>query len=577
MSQPASPPLPKTQPRDTDPEIISIKQLLRLLDRMAKSARTYGASNAVAMKFFTQFNEELIKHLGTYQTMGFLVQRSELFSKDQVVYSSEEALGENLAFRLYSDGIRELVFHDGVTSEDVRAFLDALWGVADGSDADDDIVTRIWSKNFTTITVVSAEEIVKATGQPDVFELKETGFFGAAPSTFQEVTAREKAQVGGGGKGASSRTSNLGMVGYEISEEEMAALAVEIKAESSMDHTLHVLEMVKAILASEKSPVLLTKTIEIFGGVIDALLRSGGWTALIEVSALLREVAGLSDVLTDVHKAQINGILDSIVKPERIKLVEAALNRGADVPTEGLLDYLGQLTTDAMPALCSVLGNLQFPDHRTVLTQVLAELAKTNPEPIVKALADKRPHLVKALLGILLKLADPRFGDAIEKLVRYPDATVRREVLRALTQLRPSGNATKLVTFVTDEDEMIRLNVLKLLSSGSYTVSFDAWAPIVGQEQFSDRTPADKRAIYHAIRATAGDAAVPYWQGLLADWGWTGRQKKEELALLAIDALGRLGTPAAREALEYGQRKGNSTVRQASATALSATPRSRTA
>ncbi len=577
MSQPASPPLSKSPSRDTDPEIISIKQLLRLLDRMAKSARTYGAHNAVAVKFFTQFNEELTKHLGTYQTMGFLVQRSELFSKDQVVYSTEEALGENLAFRLYSDGIRELVFHDGITSEDVRAFLDALWGIADGSDADDDIVTRIWSKNLTTITVVSAEEIVKANIQSDTFEIKETGFFGAAPTSFREVAAREKAQVGGGGQGAGARASNLGMVGYEISESEMAALAAEIKAESSMDHTLHVLEMIKAILASEKSPVLLAKTIEIFSGVIDALLQSGGWTTLIEVMALLREMAGLSDMLTDVHKAQISDILNSIAKPERIKLVETALNRGPAVSTEGLLDYLSQLTTDTMPALCSVLGNLQSPDHRTVLAQVLAELAKTDPEPIIKSLTDKRPHLVKALLGILVKLADPRFGDAIEKLVRYPDPTVRREVLRALAQLRPSGNATRLVTFVTDEDEMIRLNVLKLLSSGSYTASFDAWAPIVGQEQFGDRTPTDRRAIYHAMRATVGDAAVPYWRGLLADWGWTGRQKKEELALLAIDSLARLGTPAACEALEHGQRKGNSTVRQACAAALSAPPRSRTA
>lgn len=577
MSQLASPPLSKTPSRDTDPEIISIKQLLRLLDRMAKSSRTYGAHNSVAVKFFSQFNEELITHLGTYQTMGFLVQRSELFSKDQVVYSTEEALGENLAFRLYSDGIRELVFHDGITPEDVRAFLDALWGIADGSDADDDIVTRIWSKNLTTITVVSAEEIVKAHSQSDALEIKETGFFGAAPTSFREVAAREKAQMGGGGKGAGTRTANLGMVGYEISEEEMAALAAEIKAESSMDHALHVLEMVKAILASEQSPLLLARTIEIFGGVIDALLRSGGWTTLIEVLALLREMAGLSDVLTDVHKVQISDILNSIAKPERIKLVEGALNRGPEVSTEGLLDYLSQLPTDAMPALCSVLGNLQTPDHRTVLAQVLAELAKTDPEPIVKSLTDKRPHLVKALLGILVKLGDARFGDAIEKLVRYPDPTVRREVLRALSQLRPNGNATKLVTFVSDEDEMIRLNALKLLSSGSYTVSFDVWAPIIGQEQFIDRTPADKRAIFHAIRATAGDAAVPYWRGLLADWGWTGRQKKEDLALLAIDSLARLGTPAASDALEYGQRKGNSTVRQACATALSAPPRSRTA
>ena len=47
----------------TDPEVVSVKSLLKLLDKAAKSARTYGTGNPVAKRFFDQFYEELSKHL----------------------------------------------------------------------------------------------------------------------------------------------------------------------------------------------------------------------------------------------------------------------------------------------------------------------------------------------------------------------------------------------------------------------------------------------------------------------------------------------------------------------------------
>jgi hypothetical protein len=70
------------------------------------------------------------------------------------------------------------------------------------------------------------------------------------------------------------------------------------------------------------------------------------------------------------------------------------------------------------------------------------------------------------------------------------------------------------------------------------------------------------------MRATAGDEAVPYWTTLLTEWGWTNRKKREDLALMAVDALGKLGTVPALAALDTGTKKGTATVKQACATAI---------
>lgn len=572
MAQPAHRLPPKPSARDGSPETTSIKHLLRLLDRMAKSVRTYGATNAVAVKFFTQFHQELTTHLDEYNNLGFVVQRSELYVGEDCVYATEESLGENLAFRLYSDGIRELRFHNGVTEEDLRGFLDCLWGAADGSDADDDFVTRMWVKDLTTITLVTAEEIVMSALEAQIFEPQETGFYKPPPESMKEIAAAEKAK-GANLARAAARPSSGDTVGYELSVSEMARLAEEIQAETQTDQALYVLDMVKAILASEQSPILLGKALDLLAHSIDTLLDSGNWTTLLEVMAILRELDALSQTLTPAHKDTIAKILTSSLSDDRLGHVEAALNRKAEQSTEGLDEYLKQFTGDAIPAFCTLLGNLQHAEHRAVVAQTLTLLGKAQPEVLLKTLTDRRPHLVKAVLTILMKWQDPRYIDAIEKVIRYPDASVRREVLRAIGQLRPSGNANRIVALVTDEDELIRLNALKLLQSGAYTTQFEVWESLVTTESFADRPVGDRRGIYQAMRVSVGDGAVPYWRGLLADWGWLGRHRKEEQALMAVESLARLGTEAARAALEHGQLKGNTAVRQACAAALATPPR----
>ena len=69
---PPAPPLAALKEK-ANPEVTSVKSLLKLLDKAAKSARTYGAANPVAKRFFDQFYEDLTKHLETYTRLSFLV------------------------------------------------------------------------------------------------------------------------------------------------------------------------------------------------------------------------------------------------------------------------------------------------------------------------------------------------------------------------------------------------------------------------------------------------------------------------------------------------------------------------
>jgi hypothetical protein len=561
-----------------DPEIVSVKRVLKLLDKTAKSNRTYGSSNPVALKFTQQLFEELTNHLTAYSRLAFLVQRSELLCKDHVVYQTEKDGGsESLAFKLYADGIRELVLHEGLTQEELSLFLASLWSDVDSNEGDDDIVTRLWSRNLSTITLATAEELSKSSVANDGVTRPDSSM-SSSDSTLRELLDRERerkkrvkegADSEGSGSGNAKNRFQSGLAGYEVTEEELAVLVHDIEVEQKQDSLIYILDMLTAILASEKSPALLTKLFSLWGTIVESLLSEGKWTVLENVLNLLYETDAVRPDLSEEHKQQLASLLNGLGRTERVKMIEGYLNRSPDADVKGLSTILLLLKADAVPSLCSLLANVTSPVHQAIVSEALVTLAKDHPDPLLRGLSDRRPGYVRNLLSILIKWNNPKFADPVERLTRYPDAQVRREVVRALGLFRPNGNGTKLVSLTTDEDDGVRFAALKLLMSGQYTVPFSQWSPLLSEEGFMDRPISERRAIFQAVRATCGDEAVPYWQGLMTEWTWTNRRKKEELAVLGAETLGKLATPAAIVALSLGAKKGSAAVRQGCAAALS--------
>ena len=578
-----------------NPELASVKRVLALLDKSAKASRTFGAANPVAQKFFQQLFEGLTAHLATYSKLAFLVQRSELyFNGEAVLRSEQDSSNESVAFKLYADGIRELAFLEGLSTEDLSFLLDSLWDSLSPDENDDDIVTRLWSKNLSTITVVTAEEVAKASTAGDVFALPPDEMLHAPEASLRNLLDQEQARVkrgegtgleggdgsearGGGtptgtgtGQGTSRQAGRFrsGHVGYEVSDAELAELAKEIEAESARDNTTYLLDMLTAILASEKSPVILTKLLDLWGNVLDSLTAQGKWIVLDSVLGLLHTTAEVRPDLNDDHKKQLSTLLDSLGRSERMKMIETYLNKIPDATTEGLPTVLLSMPSAAVPALCALMANLEAPAHQAIVADALETLAKDQLDHVLRGLSDRRPRYVKNLLAILLKWNNPRCAEAIEKLVRYPDMQVRKEAVRAIGIFRLNGNGMKLVSFLNDTEESVRFAALKLLMTGLYKAPYSAWSPLVSADVFMDRTLSEKRAVFQAMRATSSDEVIPFFEGLIMERSWTNRKKKEELGALAAEALGKLATPAALATLELGQRKGGASVKQACTAAL---------
>lgn len=558
-------PGPEQAVRVDSAELQAITQLLALLDKTFKTVRTYGPTNPVAQRFFQQFYSYLTLQLAAHDVLQFLVQRGELYYKGQVVYRSSSPT-ENLAFKLHADGIRELSFHKGLSQSDLQYFLQAVWDTDDAETADDDIVTRLWEKNLSTISFVTAEEIVNAVDVAAFLTPQDAGTLNSPLSNLRTISQQEARRRQ---EEQSAAAHGHGPPAYEISEHELQQLAKEIAAESARDRVIYLLDMLTAILASEQSSHLLDRLLALFADVLDTLIKEGDWKLLNTLVSLLREAQELCPNLSDSHKAQLVQLFDSLGRTDRLQSIETVLNASPDSPTDDLHALLLMLDANSTTALCTLMANLKHKTHRMVVCDVLTAHAKQNPTALIKGLRDPRWYVVRNLVSIIGRVGDEQVAKHLEPLRAHGDVRVRKEVLRALRTLpQKTTKAERFIAFLHDSETSIRLLALKTLLSGEFTSSFEAWAPIVTVPSFHDRSVAEKKAVFQAMRQTAGEANVPYWRHLVSRRAWRNRKKYEEAAVLAAEALGALKTPAAVAALRLGQRRFNRAIRHACSQAI---------
>ena len=545
-------------------EIQAIKQLLALLDKTFKTTRTYGPTNPVAQKFFQQFYHDLTDQLTTHGVLQFMAQRAELLYKGIAVYQSTSS-NESLAFKLHADGIRELSFHQGLSEDDLAYFLEALWGTYDSDTSDDDIVTRLWEKNLSTISFVTAEEIVNAADVMTVLTPQESHALNSPPSQLRHIAATEAARQKGGPSGPGEHG---GPAIYEISPEEQKQLLEEIEAESARENTAYLLDMLTAILTSETSDALLNRLLELFGDILTALTRDGEWKLLNTFVSLLHEAQELCPNLSEHHKTTLAKLFGSLGHPDSIKAIETALNASPTTNLDDLQALLLMLDSNTAQPLCSLMANLTYKAHRMMVCDVLAIHAKQNPSLLMRGLTDRRWYVVRNFIYIMGKLGHEQFLKHLEPIRTHEDPRVRKEIIRTLRAISPSGKGDYFIPFLNDAEESIRQLALKVLLTGTYTATFAAWAPIVDHKSFHDSSVSKKKAVFLAMRQTIGEECIPYWHRLVTKPSWMNRKKIQEGAILAAEALGALGTSAALLVLKAGQRRFNRAIRKACTEAL---------
>jgi hypothetical protein len=142
------------------PHAVAANGALLALTRAARSFTLYDPSNKVVRALIADYRDKQQKVLTDFGTLALEVHPFELLLGREIVYLEADR-ERSLAFRLFRDGVRRVVFEPGTTWEELLRLLQILSIRYTGvRQQEDDLVTLLRKAAFAHVTIEAIEGFV---------------------------------------------------------------------------------------------------------------------------------------------------------------------------------------------------------------------------------------------------------------------------------------------------------------------------------------------------------------------------------------------------------------------------------
>ena len=525
-------------PPEPQAAAITATELVQELVRVFKVRRLYGTGHPQRVEIESVAARRLASLLAEGGHVELEILETSLRADGEVVY--EQAAGpESLAHILFREGLRQLVFHDGVTPNELGGFLDEVMLASQQRiDEDFDLVARLWEKRFVHIRYHFVEALNDEDWKPPVEErlsesdrkqlqvhLSEEDLSALdrpptvllADPTLYFLDDEDMAELQGGLDDEKGRALFT----------EVLTCVRELLMDPIVDDISPAIEMVEEIHTEYLGDQIYRRVIdiqEIFAPYLDGERVT---QAAREASARMRESALDGTALLRLGKRLQAGELDE-VEASRFILAFGSGN-------------LRRVLT-GLPEIKRV---CQYP----AMVQALGAIAGSDESGLRAALRSDDPQEAVAAAFLVGLTGDSRHLQALGEALSSENAEVRRETLLALKSFG-GGRALEFVSrAVSDGDPSVRLYALRHLVSHRYAPALSRVRERMARRE-SDRSLTEQRLLYEAYGALGSDEVV---EDLVARFrkrrGLFRKRDPEETACVLI-ALGATGSPTAREVVE---------------------------
>ena len=513
-------------------EAASAGLLVQSLAKADRGFRMYLPNNPLHAKFFDEFRKRTEAHLEEYGSLRLGVTHESLLCRGEPIYTNPE-LRENLAFRMYADGVRSLTLDEEIEPSELRALVEIVGRSSPDAD-EDDIVTRLWSAELPHVTYTIAE-MPPAGGvaiQP-----------APAPAAAQEGAIRRYAAAIAAAPPPALEPPLPQQV-FNISEEELDALQSLLAAEEQRTPFEDMSFIVEAILSAEEDPATLGEFLEILAHLCGDLVLTGRAdqaVALLSVGAR----AAASPGLPPGHAARIEGARGLVLTPAVLEGLTRLLALADGIDRTSLHALVVALGRHAVGPFTHLLGDVPGKETRKVLIEALAETGRESPELFLPFLLDSRWYLVRNTIYILRRIAGPESSRAILRCASHKDLRVRKEVLLYFEETGDPAGEPVLLGYLGDEVPSMRISATRSLARRGSRAAAERLLALTVSPGFPERGLDERETVWEAVGALAPDRALPALKDLLLKRRWFGQARELEDTACACAGLRRIGTPEA--------------------------------
>ena len=544
------------------------KELFVTLGKALRAFQLYDENNPVYQRFVQALSGSFAKLFDDVDSMTIVVEEERLVLEGIEVYRNP-ARSESLSFLLHKDGIRTFTLKSGIEGETER-LLKALNTARHARSDGDDLLTLLWEADLTFFDYRYVDLLAEGV------EVPEAGV-GAGPGQLEEIAEDIRADEGAP-EGAEGEESNASTVNkddfnptlYALDPKEMEHLRRELQKEHERDIRRDVLFALFDRL-EENNPQRQNEIIDILRVLLPAFLARGELGAATIALSELRELERVGEHFDPDQRNQVSSLLNEVSSPSTIAELMRALEDGALSPSPKELGaFLANLRAGALGALLRGSETTESRELQPILREAVVNIAERNEMALVGLLASDDPVIAAGAARLVGRNRVTGGIDGLIDLMMHGDATVRLAAVEAATALRASPAASPLQNVLLDPDPEVRIAAARGLAELKYSPAASRLKDVIESKEIRSADITERIAMFEAYGTIGGDDAFGVLDKLLNGKGFLGRRESAEIRACAALGLGRIMTPASRDALVKASKDEDPVVRSAVGRAIRA-------
>ena len=489
---------------------------------------------------------ELTSFLSEWGNLPLKLGPYNLLYKNRVIY--EEQSKENLTYKFYRDGMRFLVFREGLTVQELLRFV--LLAITDENEASlqqEDMITRLWKESFQYIEYVVVEGFEFGELSQEEVEVEVEKIVGYLRSQLaansDDITRFARLSVddlalelndieqvrGGIISGRPAKDNDKEWIQGELYTEEKKRLFAKM--------TLILFQLLERDCGDADYTVIS----ESFSQILDTLILSEDVRGSVAVLHRFDQIASRPD-LGDETRVLVQKVRDNFTRrmaePQRLQAVGQYMTMARELDKLAVKAYCAVLTPENIPYLLDLLAGMERAEARAILIEILAELGKNHASVFADRLTSNASNVVKDMLGIIDLIDPPDKLDLYAKCLMHPNIMIRLEGLKIMANSTSDVALRHLETATRDQDIQLRLQAYRALAMKHPQRAVPVLKTLMRGEDFTSRDKREQLSVALALGETRTQDALQFFASVFdLKGGFFSRGKENDLKLLAVKGL----------------------------------------
>ncbi len=528
-------------------------------NRSIKTISLYQHNTAHYAEYLERSYQQLNEMLDKYDSITWKVNQLGFTYQDVTVYE-DDATDQNVAHKFYRDGVRILIFRQGLTAEELLDFV--LICMANFRSAEymyDDMVSLMWKQEFTHLEYVVVETFsVAGESQEDakqevdkivnyLYERLTSDTddrFSFARISLEDLDI-ELDDV--------EQAKGVVIKGNPATEEEKERIGQQLEEEEENRALPKLVVILFKVLEEELDQEISQSLEEVFIQLLDSFLIHEDFRG---INHMVRKFHSLSrKKIPPETQERIEKIVETFTakmgEEERIGRLAEVLDASNEIndPME-VHQYLSRLDPSAILPLLQALEGMSNLAPRRLICDGLSVMGEDQLDVFVRRLNSKKANLVRDMLYIIDKLNPPDKLRLIAGGLKHPNLAIRLEALNTIGSSGDESCRSYLLQALKDPDAHMRITAAKLLPNFDLSQATRILLRIVQGAGFTKRTPQEQVAIYSALAMTGTEEAMKQFSEQLRSTGFLSKKKRLDQKRIVISGLANSGSIAAFKLLK---------------------------